>query len=181
MNYNLNDGLALTKCPVTILVIIKMCAKPSNTAPTYGFLDFLITRQITVTFSELQSRLKTFPYVVHITTIYVCRSNFSYSINSIFSAAFSLTTVTFPIYLFLDWRQPGSIRSMLLVTFGWLVGNAVFSETAVRIFLIFLHEVRGLQRQKSDRTGFLKKIFDLEIFAKRSSNQPKISNNWLVG
>ena len=181
MNYNLNDGLALTKCPVTILVIIKMCAKPSNTAPTYGFLDFLITRQITVTFSELQSRLKTFPYVVHITTIYVCRSNFSYSINSIFSAAFSLTTVTFPIYLFLDWHQPGPIRSMLLVTFGWLVGNAVFSETAVRIFLIFLHEVRGLQRQKSDRTGFLKKIFDLEIFAKRSSNQPKISNNWLVG
>ena len=154
MNYNLNDGLALTKCPVTILVIIKMCAKPSNTAPTYGFLDFLITRQITVTFSELQSRLKTFPYVVHITTIYVCRSNFSYSINSIFSAAFSLTTVTFPIYLFLDWRQPGSIRSMLLVTFGWLVGNAVFSETAVRIFLIFCMKLGDYKGRKVTEPDF---------------------------
>ena len=27
---------------------------------------------------------------------------------------------------------------------GWLVGNAVFSEAAVGIFLIFLHEIRGL-------------------------------------
>ena len=34
-------------------------------------------------------------------------------------------------------RQRGPIRSVLLVIIGWLVGNAVFSETALRIFLIF--------------------------------------------
>ena len=35
-----------------------------------------------------------------------------------------------------------------LALVGWLVGNTVFSfsEMAVKIFLIFLHEVRGLQR-----------------------------------
>ena len=42
---------------------------------------------------------------------------------------------------FLDRRQSGSIRSVLLVIIGWmvglLVGNAVFSETTLRIFLIF--------------------------------------------
>ena len=42
---------------------------------------------------------------------------------------------------FLDRRQSGSIRSVLLVIIGWmvglLVGNAVFSETPLRIFLIF--------------------------------------------
>ena len=42
---------------------------------------------------------------------------------------------------FLDQRQPGPVKSVLLVIIGclvgWLVGNAVFSETALRIFLIF--------------------------------------------
>ena len=41
----------------------------------------------------------------------------------------------------MDQRQPGPIKSVLLVIIGWLVGwlvgNAVFSETALRIFLIF--------------------------------------------
>ena len=41
----------------------------------------------------------------------------------------------------LDRRQPGPIKSVLLVIIGWLVGwlvgNAVFSETALSIFLIF--------------------------------------------
>ena len=43
---------------------------------------------------------------------------------------------------FLDRRQPDPIKSVLLVIIGWLVGwllvgNAVFSETALRTFLIF--------------------------------------------
>ena len=29
---------------------------------------------------------------------------------------------------------------------GWLVGNTVFLETAPRIFLLILHEAKGLQR-----------------------------------
>ena len=41
----------------------------------------------------------------------------------------------------LDWHQPGPIKSVLLVMIGWLVcwlvDNAVFSETALRIFLVF--------------------------------------------
>ena len=36
----------------------------------------------------------------------------------------------------------GDVGNNWLVS--WLVGNAVFSETALRIFLIFLHEVKGL-------------------------------------
>ena len=44
-------------------------------------------------------------------------------------------------------EQRGLIRSVLLVMtgwlVGWLVGNAVFSETTVD-FSDFLHEVRGL-------------------------------------
>ena len=46
--------------------------------------------------------------------------------------------------MFLDRRQRGPIRSVLLVIIGWLVGNAVFSETALKDFSDFLHEVRGL-------------------------------------
>ena len=33
---------------------------------------------------------------------------------------------------FLDQRQLGPVRSVLLVIIGWLVGNAVFSETVLR-------------------------------------------------
>ena len=38
--------------------------------------------------------------------------------------------------LLFDQRLPGPIRLVLLVI-GWLVGNAVFSETALTKFLIF--------------------------------------------
>ena len=72
------------------------------------------------------------------------------------------------ISLLLDQRQPGPIKSVLLVIIGWLigwlvcclvvwlfgwlvgclfvwlVGNAVFPETALRSFSDFLEEVRGL-------------------------------------
>ena len=46
----------------------------------------------------------------------------------------------------LDRRQPGQKKSVLLVIIGLLVGNAVFSETAANIFLIFcmnLGEYKG--------------------------------------
>ena len=52
---------------------------------------------------------------------------------------------------------------------GWLVGNAVFSETALRIFLIFCMKL-GDYKGRKVTAGFLKKILDLEIFAKRSPN-----------
>ena len=38
---------------------------------------------------------------------------------------------------FLDRRQPGPIKSVLLLIIGWLFRNAVFLEMALRIFLIF--------------------------------------------
>ena len=41
----------------------------------------------------------------------------------------------------LDRRQPGPIKSVLLVMVGWLVGNVVFSETTLKNFSDFLHEV----------------------------------------
>ena len=48
--------------------------------------------------------------------------------------------------MFFDQHQPGPIKSALLVIIGWLVGwlVTVFAETALRIFLIFLHEVSEL-------------------------------------
>ena len=51
----------------------------------------------------------------------------------------------------------------------WLVGNAVFSETAQRIFLTFCMKL-GDYKGRRVTAGFLKKILDLEIFAKRSPN-----------
>ena len=75
------------------------------------------------------------------------------------------------ISIFLDRRQSGPIKSVLVIIgwlVGWLVGNAVFSETALRIFLIFAWSYGTIKVE--NRAEFLKKILDLEIFAKRSSN-----------
>ena len=69
----------------------------------------------------------------------------------------------------MDRRQRGSIISVLLVIIDWLVGNAVFSETAVRIFLIFSMKL-GDYKSRKVTAGFLKKSLDLKIFAKRSPN-----------
>ena len=65
-----------------------------------------------------------------------------------------------------------SARSYKIGVVGnnWLVDNAVFSETAPRIFLIFCITLGDYIDGKSRRTGFLKKNLDLEIFAKRSPN-----------
>ena len=53
---------------------------------------------------------------------------------------------------------------------GWLVGNAVFSETALRIFLIFCLKLGDYKGRKVTEPEFLKKILDMEIFVKRSPN-----------
>ena len=70
---------------------------------------------------------------------------------------------------------PASARSYKICVIGngwlvgWLVGNAVFPETALRIFLIFCMKL-GDYKGRKVTAGFLKKILDLEIFAKRSPN-----------
>ena len=66
---------------------------------------------------------------------------------------------------------PVSARSYKIGVVGnnWLVGNAVFSETALRILLIFCVKL-GDYKVRKVIAGFLKKIIDLEIFSKRSPN-----------
>ena len=51
----------------------------------------------------------------------------------------------------------------------WLVGNAVFSDTALKIFLIFC-TILGDYKGRKMTAGFLKKILKLEIFTKTSPN-----------
>ena len=53
---------------------------------------------------------------------------------------------------------------------GWLVGDAVFSETALRTFLIFCMKLAGFKGKKVTEPDFGKKTLDLEIFAKKSPN-----------
>ena len=63
---------------------------------------------------------------------------------------------------FLDRRQPGPIKSVLLVIIGWLVGwlvgclvgNAVFSETALGIFLIFCMKLGDYKGRKVKEPDF---------------------------
>ena len=45
--------------------------------------------------------------------------------------------------------QPGPIKLVLLVIIGWLVGNAVFSETTLKIFLIFCMKLGDYKGKKS--------------------------------
>ena len=54
----------------------------------------------------------------------------------------------------LDRREPGPIRSVWLVIIGWLVGNAVFSETALRIFLIFCMKLGDYKGRKVTEPDF---------------------------
>ena len=56
----------------------------------------------------------------------------------------------------LDRRQRGSIRPVLLVIIGWLVGNAVFSETAPRISLIFCMKLGDYKGRKATEPDFWK-------------------------
>ena len=55
---------------------------------------------------------------------------------------------------FLDLSQRRPIRSVLLVIIGWLVGNAVSSETALRIFLIFCMKLGDYKGRKVTEPDF---------------------------
>ena len=52
---------------------------------------------------------------------------------------------------------------------NWLVGDAVFSVTALRIFLVFCMK-SGDYKGRKVTAVFLKKILDFKIFAKKSPN-----------
>ena len=62
--------------------------------------------------------------------------------------------IYFTFSLFLERRQPGPIKSMLLVIIGSLVGNAIFSETALRIFLIFCMKLGDYKGRKVTEPDF---------------------------
>ena len=55
-------------------------------------------------------------------------------------------------------RQSGPIKSVLLVIIGWLVGwlvrNAIFSDTALSIFLIFCMKLGDYKDRKVTEPDF---------------------------
>ena len=54
---------------------------------------------------------------------------------------------------------------------GWLVGwERSFLRNGSKVFSDFLHKAREYEGRKVAGAGFLKKILDLEIFAKGSTN-----------
>ena len=63
---------------------------------------------------------------------------------------------------FLDRRQSGLTKSVFLVItgwlVGWLVGNAAFSETPLRIFLIFCIKLGDYKGRKATELDFWKKF-----------------------
>ena len=65
-------------------------------------------------------------------------------------------TYLFVHLLFLDRRQPGPIKSVLLVIIGWLVDNAVLSETALMIFLVFCTKLGDYKVRKVIEPDFSK-------------------------
>ena len=65
-------------------------------------------------------------------------------------------------------RSP-NYHSLLAWLVGWLVGNAVFSEMSLRIFLLFCMKL-GDYKGRKVTPRFLKKVLDLEIFAKSFPN-----------
>ena len=75
------------------------------------------------------------------------------------------------VIVLLNSRQPGPITSVLLVIIcwfvGWLVGNEVFSETGLRIFLIFCMKLGDYNGRKVTEPDFWKKNF----FLKRHSRK----------
>ena len=69
---------------------------------------------------------------------------------------------------------PASARSYKIgdVSNNWLVGwlVTVFSEKALRIFLIFCMKLEAIKVEKRQSRIFEKKTLDLEIFSKRFPN-----------
>ena len=73
----------------------------------------------------------------------------------------------------MDRRQPGPIKSVLLVIIGWLVGNAVFSETALRIFLTFCMKLGDYKGRKVTQPDFWKKFLISRYSRKGLQISPK--------
>ena len=73
---------------------------------------------------------------------------------------------------FLDRRQRGPIKSVLLVI-DWLVGNAVSSETALRIFLIFCMKLGDYTGRKVTEPDFWKKFLIWRYLEKGLQISPK--------
>ena len=66
----------------------------------------------------------------------------------------------------------------------WLVGNAVFSETALRIFLIFCMKLGDYKGRKVTEPDFWKKFLIWRYSRKRLQISPKSDTlifGWLVG
>ena len=70
---------------------------------------------------------------------------------------------------------PASVRSYKIGVFGniWLVGNAVFSETALRIFLIFCIKLGDYKGRKVKEPNFWKKFLIWRYSWKRLQISPK--------
>ena len=81
----------------------------------------------------------------------------------------------------MDRRQPGPIKLVLLVIIGWLVGwligwlvgNAVFSETTLRIFLIFCRKLGDYKGRKVTEPDFWKKFLIWRYSRKGLQISPK--------
>ena len=73
----------------------------------------------------------------------------------------------------LDRRQRGPIRSVLLVIIGWLVGNAIFSEMALRIFLIFRMRLGDCKGRKVTYPNFWKNLLIWRYSRKSLRISPK--------
>ena len=56
---------------------------------------------------------------------------------------------------------------------GWLVGNAVFSETALRIFLVFCVRLGGYKNRKATESDFQKKLLIWRYSRKGLQISPK--------
>ena len=89
----------------------------------------------------------------------------------------------FLIWRYLQKRLQISPKSDTLI-FGWLVGNAVFSETALRIFLIFCIKLGDYKGRKVTEPDFWKKFLIWRYSRKRLQISPKSDTlifGWLVG
>ena len=73
----------------------------------------------------------------------------------------------------LDRRQSGLTKSVFLIITGWLVGNAAFSETPLRIFLIFCIKLGDYKGRKATEPNFWKKFLIWRYSRKGLQISPK--------
>ena len=82
-------------------------------------------------------------------------------------------------FSFCIFTRPASTRSYKIGVgdnnwlVGWFIGNAVFSETALKIFLIFCMKLGTIKAEKSQSRIFQKKSW----FGDIRKNVPKLAQN----